>query len=71
MREVWLDHSEVMNSTEILLVYKTKFNRQEYGAYVIINIASRVPDQDEWIAGCIESLQNIDRSVASKAEKVE
>lgn len=70
MREVWLEHSEVLNETEVLLVFATKFNRQMYAQYTVINIASHTIEQDDAVAQIIERIQSMTRKDASKAKVI-
>lgn len=71
MREVWLDYMEKLNKTETILVFKTLFNRQEYGTYTVINIAAPIPEQDEAVERAVTALQNMKREDAYSAKKVE
>lgn len=67
MREIYLDYVEVLNETEQALVFKTLFNREEYGVLVTLNTAQKIPVQDAYIARELETLINIDRKAAKKA----
>lgn len=68
MREVELAYSEVMNTTEVLLVFQTTYYKKPYGAYVIINLAAPKNVQDEEILACIEKVANMSGDDARAAK---
>jgi len=70
MRQISLEYLEVLNTTEQVMVFITKFNRKDYGTAVVVNTALNVKQQDEAIAAAVMRLVNINRENAKEAEEV-
>lgn len=71
MRQVNLEHSEVLNETEVLLVFTTTFNRKQYATYAVINTLVNVKLQDDLIEQAVESLTSMNREDARNAKEIE
>ena len=59
MREVVLQHVEVMNETEQVFVFVTIFNKETYGVPVIMNMVLSVEKQDAEFRKTILYMQNM------------
>jgi len=71
MRKVSLEHSEVLNETEVLLVFTTTFNRKQYATYTIINTVEKVELQDDLIEQAVTQLADMKREDARNAKEIE
>lgn len=67
MREIWLEYSEVINTTEVLLVFATSYYGKQYANYLHLNIALPKVVQDDLIEQIIYSLENINGAKAREA----
>jgi hypothetical protein len=70
MREVVLQHVEVMNETEQVFVFVTVFNKETYGVPVIMNMVLSVEKQDAEFRKTILYMQNMKTKEADEAEKL-
>lgn len=62
-------YSEVLNSTEIILIFQRTYYGHDYGVYATINLASPVPEQDSEIARALFKLEHLDGESARNARE--
>jgi hypothetical protein len=67
MRTIELEHSEVLNATEVILIFSTTYRNKPYGTYVTLNMASSPELQDEQILGALERLLTFTEKDAKRA----
>lgn len=67
MREIELIYVEVMNETEHLFIFTTKFNGEAYAQMLTLNIALPIVVQDSKFNEAIATLVNINRKTAKTA----
>lgn len=70
MREVTLEHVEVLNETEHIFVFKTIFNGRDYASPVIVNMALKPEVQNATLVTVIEALETMTREDARKATEI-
>jgi len=68
MRKVELTHVEVLNETEQILIFTTKFNKKDFGANLILNLALPVTVQDIQIRKTVLVLERMNRQDAKESE---
>lgn len=59
MRKVEFMYVEVLNETQQLMLFMTKFNRQDYGMVLTLNMALSVKNQDMQIAEIVYALEHM------------
>lgn len=69
MREVYLLYVEVLNETEHVFIFETKFNKQKYAHMLVLNTALPIKIQDLEFNRIISSLVNMTREDARDSVK--
>jgi len=59
MRKVEFMYLEILNETEQLMLFMTKFNRQDYGMVLVLNMALSIRSQDKQIADIVYKLEKL------------
>ncbi len=67
MREIELIYIEVMNETEHLFVFSTKFNGTEYAVPIVINTALPIAIQNTVLNKALLTLIDMNRKTAKTA----